>query len=380
MESLSPTTHAICLTRHRRRTLCPHADAVSLTVGKLKLMLDRLLRVKAGAQALLLVPPEGSEAQVRAAAGLRQGLARGRGARSRSECLARGGGWEPRCALRRVTPGLAAAAARPALEARGAGGCGWKRSAGLLAAALLPRSRRTPLMRTRGRCLDPSPLGPLTLLSLPPTLLPLQPEDITDEDARELRYFDVCDGCRSGTPEWHAHGSTRRAWRQLPAPPAVQASRARCASSTCLQAWPVRLTAPRAPTPTPARLPARQAGGDGRRPGGARRGAGGGQGGRRGGARGAHGPAGAGHPAVQGGGAAAHGVRAALPQDTAAAGARAGAWRWAVRPRCGRASRSARRLCADPWCCVMRFCYTLRTGDLRASEREGSLHLASYSA
>ena len=30
---------------------------MSLTVGKLKLMLERLLRVKAGQQALLLVPP-----------------------------------------------------------------------------------------------------------------------------------------------------------------------------------------------------------------------------------------------------------------------------------------------------------------------------------
>ncbi|KAL4854293.1 Tubulin-folding cofactor E [Chlorella vulgaris] len=35
----------------------------SLTVGKLKLMLERLLRVKAGQQALLLVPPEGSSSQ-----------------------------------------------------------------------------------------------------------------------------------------------------------------------------------------------------------------------------------------------------------------------------------------------------------------------------
>jgi hypothetical protein len=33
-------------------------------VGKLKLMLERLLRVKAGQQALLLVPPEGSTSQV----------------------------------------------------------------------------------------------------------------------------------------------------------------------------------------------------------------------------------------------------------------------------------------------------------------------------
>lgn len=37
---------------------------MSLTVGKLKLMLERLLRVKAAQQALLLVPPETSGAQV----------------------------------------------------------------------------------------------------------------------------------------------------------------------------------------------------------------------------------------------------------------------------------------------------------------------------
>lgn len=46
--------------------LCsPAWHAVSLTVGKLKLMLERLLRVKAAQQALLLVPPEPSGAQVR---------------------------------------------------------------------------------------------------------------------------------------------------------------------------------------------------------------------------------------------------------------------------------------------------------------------------
>ena len=42
----------------------PSQHAVSLTVGKLKLMLERLLRVKAAQQALLLVPPEASGAQV----------------------------------------------------------------------------------------------------------------------------------------------------------------------------------------------------------------------------------------------------------------------------------------------------------------------------
>ena len=47
----------------------PAASAVSLTVGKLKLMLERLLRVKAGEQALLLVPPPDSGAQVRTGGG-----------------------------------------------------------------------------------------------------------------------------------------------------------------------------------------------------------------------------------------------------------------------------------------------------------------------
>lgn len=37
---------------------------MSLTVGKLKLVLERLLRVKAAQQALLLVPPADSGAQV----------------------------------------------------------------------------------------------------------------------------------------------------------------------------------------------------------------------------------------------------------------------------------------------------------------------------
>ncbi len=27
----------------------------------------------------------------------------------------------------------------------------------------------------------------------------LQPEDITDDDSKELRYYDACDGCRCGT-------------------------------------------------------------------------------------------------------------------------------------------------------------------------------------
>lgn len=39
--------------------------AVSLTVGKLKLVLERLLRIKAAQQALLLVPPADSGGQVR---------------------------------------------------------------------------------------------------------------------------------------------------------------------------------------------------------------------------------------------------------------------------------------------------------------------------
>lgn len=38
-------------------------------------------------------------------------------------------------------------------------------------------------------------------------LLLLQPEDITDDDTRELRYYDVCDGCR-----WLALCITAVAW------------------------------------------------------------------------------------------------------------------------------------------------------------------------
>ncbi|KAI7835571.1 hypothetical protein COHA_010532 [Chlorella ohadii] len=47
---------------HNGKTLTKKLP-VSLTVGKLKLMLERLLRVKAAQQALLLVPPEASGAQ-----------------------------------------------------------------------------------------------------------------------------------------------------------------------------------------------------------------------------------------------------------------------------------------------------------------------------
>ncbi len=48
-------------------TLLPSGllPAVSLTVGKLKLVLERLLRIKAAQQALLLVPPADSGGQVR---------------------------------------------------------------------------------------------------------------------------------------------------------------------------------------------------------------------------------------------------------------------------------------------------------------------------
>ena len=40
-----------------------HAPAVSLTVGRLKLMAEKLFRLKAAQQALLLVPPPGSASQ-----------------------------------------------------------------------------------------------------------------------------------------------------------------------------------------------------------------------------------------------------------------------------------------------------------------------------
>lgn len=120
---------------------------MSLTVGKLKLMLERLLRIKAAQQALLLVPPEGSGAQVCGVGCGCGGPAQGGEGSGGVRCAG-----SPPCRL-------------PAVRAC----CG--------ACALPPRRP----------CLDPRSM---------PSSQQLQPEDITDDDGRELRYYDVCDGCR----------------------------------------------------------------------------------------------------------------------------------------------------------------------------------------
>jgi hypothetical protein len=114
-------------------------------VGKLKLMLERLLRVKAGQQALLLVPPP--EASSSSGGGSSGGVQVGGGARHRH------------CSVH-PAPSPACMHAPP-----------------------FPASPGPFLLISR------------ILLCLP-CLPSLQPEDITDDDARELRYYDVCDGCR----------------------------------------------------------------------------------------------------------------------------------------------------------------------------------------
>lgn len=147
--------------------------AVSLTVGKLKLMLERLLRVKAAQQALLLVPPESSGAQVGAA----------------SCCIA----MCCCCAIRGGACGATACAASQQRHDRG-----WQVAKGAQMDPCifdLHRSAAAAVqLLCRAKSLPPSTGQKQVFSRL--FLLLLQPEDITDDDTRELRYYDVCDGCR----------------------------------------------------------------------------------------------------------------------------------------------------------------------------------------